>query len=179
MYCTSKCQTHNWLLIYIFCIRCLGSFIYINGESLERKTQVNEYKATRVLGSMLYVEALTWVNNAAFWILLYFGWASFWYVLGIWFYQRVNLAKLGTGSLWRYQRSFHLVGVIFPMLLSQIAMLIIQFCSFFPFRFISNLQANISPNPTKEQLVNAIQKHFSSQVSAPNHSLLSIRELYK
>ncbi|KAL8498477.1 hypothetical protein ACS0TY_021707 [Phlomoides rotata] len=44
---------------------------------------------------------------------------------------RVNLAKLGTGSLWRYQRSFHL--------------------------------ANISPNPTKEQLVNAIQQHFSSQ----------------
>ncbi|KAL8064142.1 hypothetical protein ABFX02_01G072000 [Erythranthe guttata] len=44
---------------------------------------------------------------------------------------RVNLAKLGTGSLCRYWRSFHL--------------------------------ANISPNPTKEQLVNAVQKHFSSQ----------------
>lgn len=45
---------------------------------------------------------------------------------------RVNLAKLGTGSLWRYWRSFH-------------------------------LQAQISPNPTKEQLLNAIQQHFSSQ----------------
>ncbi|GFP88907.1 hypothetical protein PHJA_001034400 [Phtheirospermum japonicum] len=44
---------------------------------------------------------------------------------------RVNLAKLGTGSLWRYSRSFHL--------------------------------ASISPNPTKEQLINAVQKHFSSQ----------------
>ncbi|KAL0290966.1 UNVERIFIED_CONTAM: hypothetical protein Sangu_2551700 [Sesamum angustifolium] len=44
---------------------------------------------------------------------------------------RVNLAKLGTGSLWRYWRSFHL--------------------------------AHINPNPTKEQLLNAIQQHFSSQ----------------
>lgn len=44
---------------------------------------------------------------------------------------RVNLAKLGTGSLWRYCRSFHL--------------------------------ANISSNPTKEQLISAVQKHFSSQ----------------
>ncbi|KAI3453735.1 hypothetical protein Pfo_010398 [Paulownia fortunei] len=44
---------------------------------------------------------------------------------------RVNLAKLGTGSLWRYWRSFHL--------------------------------AHITPNPTKEQLVNAVQQHFSSQ----------------
>ncbi|KAL7111723.1 hypothetical protein ACP275_05G107600 [Erythranthe tilingii] len=44
---------------------------------------------------------------------------------------RVNLAKLGTGSLWRYTRTFHL--------------------------------AHISPNPTKEQLVHAIQQHFSSQ----------------
>ncbi|XP_011080933.1 uncharacterized protein LOC105164073 [Sesamum indicum] len=44
---------------------------------------------------------------------------------------RVNLAKLGTGSLWRYWRSFHL--------------------------------ANICPNPTKEQLVNAVQQHFSAQ----------------
>ncbi|GFP91897.1 hypothetical protein PHJA_001333800 [Phtheirospermum japonicum] len=44
---------------------------------------------------------------------------------------RVNLAKLGTESLWRYWRSFQL--------------------------------AHISPNPTKDQLVNAIQQHFSSQ----------------
>ncbi|KAL6547903.1 hypothetical protein OROHE_009608 [Orobanche hederae] len=44
---------------------------------------------------------------------------------------RVNLAKLGTGSLWRYWRSFQL--------------------------------AHINPNPSKEQLVNAIQQHFSSQ----------------
>lgn len=44
---------------------------------------------------------------------------------------RVNLAKLGTGSLWRYCRSFHL--------------------------------ANISSNPSKEQLISAVQKHFSSQ----------------
>ncbi|KAL0408175.1 UNVERIFIED_CONTAM: hypothetical protein Sradi_1751900 [Sesamum radiatum] len=44
---------------------------------------------------------------------------------------RVNLAKLGTGSLWRYWRSFHL--------------------------------AHINPNPTKEQLLSAIQQHFSSQ----------------
>ncbi|KAL6530893.1 hypothetical protein OROGR_012979 [Orobanche gracilis] len=45
--------------------------------------------------------------------------------------MRVNLAKLGTGSLWRYWRSFQL--------------------------------AHINPNPSKEQLVNAIQQHFSSQ----------------
>ncbi|KAL3645671.1 hypothetical protein CASFOL_010851 [Castilleja foliolosa] len=44
---------------------------------------------------------------------------------------RVNLAKLGTESLWRYWRSFQL--------------------------------AHICPNPTKDQLVNAIQQHFSSQ----------------
>ncbi|PIN19683.1 hypothetical protein CDL12_07637 [Handroanthus impetiginosus] len=43
----------------------------------------------------------------------------------------VNLAKLGTGSLWRYWQNFHL--------------------------------GNISPIPAKEQLVNAVQKHFSSQ----------------
>lgn len=42
---------------------------------------------------------------------------------------RVNLAKLGTGSLWRYQRRFNLA----------------------------------STNPTKEQLVKAVQRHFSSQ----------------
>ncbi|XP_051151109.1 uncharacterized protein LOC127265379 isoform X2 [Andrographis paniculata] len=44
---------------------------------------------------------------------------------------RVNVAKLGIGSLWRYWRSFHL--------------------------------ANITPNPTKEQLVNMVQQHFTSQ----------------
>ncbi|XP_047969118.1 uncharacterized protein LOC125212876 isoform X2 [Salvia hispanica] len=44
---------------------------------------------------------------------------------------RVNLAKLGTGSLWRYCRSFHI--------------------------------ANISAHPTKEQLIKAVQQHFSSQ----------------
>ncbi|XP_042010779.1 uncharacterized protein LOC121759309 [Salvia splendens] len=44
---------------------------------------------------------------------------------------RVNLSKLGTGSLWRYWRSFHL--------------------------------AHVSRNPSKEQLVSAIQQHFSSQ----------------
>lgn len=43
----------------------------------------------------------------------------------------------------------------------QIAMHISKFTQLF-----SNfdLQANISPNPTKDQLVNAIQQHFSSQV---------------
>ncbi|CAA3003248.1 histone deacetylase complex subunit SAP30 SAP30 [Olea europaea subsp. europaea] len=45
---------------------------------------------------------------------------------------RVNLAKLGTGSLWRYQRRFNLVSA--------------------------------STNPTKEQLIRAVQRHFSSQV---------------
>ncbi|CAA3003245.1 histone deacetylase complex subunit SAP30 SAP30 [Olea europaea subsp. europaea] len=44
---------------------------------------------------------------------------------------RVNLAKLGTGSLWRYQRRFNLVSA--------------------------------STNPTKEQLIRAVQRHFSSQ----------------
>ncbi|CAI9759386.1 unnamed protein product [Fraxinus pennsylvanica] len=44
---------------------------------------------------------------------------------------RVNLTKLGTGSLWRYWRNF-------------------------------NLASNIH-NPTKEQLVNAVEQHFSSQ----------------
>ncbi|KAI3453733.1 hypothetical protein Pfo_010396 [Paulownia fortunei] len=44
---------------------------------------------------------------------------------------RVNLAKLGTGSLWRYWRTLHL--------------------------------AHISPNPTREQLVNAVHQHFTSQ----------------
>ncbi|KAL2543651.1 hypothetical protein Fot_12884 [Forsythia ovata] len=42
---------------------------------------------------------------------------------------QVNLAKLGTGSLWRYRRRFNLA----------------------------------STNPTKEQLINAVQQHFSSQ----------------
>ncbi|KAG8374989.1 hypothetical protein BUALT_Bualt10G0052900 [Buddleja alternifolia] len=44
---------------------------------------------------------------------------------------RVNMAKLGTGSLWRYWRSFNL--------------------------------SSICPNPTKEQLLNGVQQHFSSQ----------------
>ncbi|XP_051129369.1 uncharacterized protein LOC127250242 [Andrographis paniculata] len=44
---------------------------------------------------------------------------------------RVNLARLGTGSMWRYYRSFRL--------------------------------AHVSPNPSKEQLINAIQQHFLSQ----------------
>ncbi|KAL0447924.1 UNVERIFIED_CONTAM: hypothetical protein Slati_1920300 [Sesamum latifolium] len=44
--------------------------------------------------------------------------------------MRINLAKLGTGSLWRYLRSFQI--------------------------------AHSNPNPTKEQLVNAVQQHFSS-----------------
>ncbi|KAG8382209.1 hypothetical protein BUALT_Bualt05G0052900 [Buddleja alternifolia] len=44
---------------------------------------------------------------------------------------RVNLAKLGTGSLWRYWHSFHL--------------------------------AHMSPHSTKEQLVNAVHQHLSSQ----------------
>ncbi|KAF3649618.1 putative E3 ubiquitin-protein ligase-like [Capsicum annuum] len=44
---------------------------------------------------------------------------------------RLNLAKLGTGSLWRYWRNFNL--------------------------------AHISPNPTKDQLLSAVQQHFSSQ----------------
>ncbi|CAA2975217.1 histone deacetylase complex subunit SAP30 SAP30 [Olea europaea subsp. europaea] len=43
---------------------------------------------------------------------------------------RVNLAKLGTKSLWRYRRRFNLA----------------------------------SANPTKEQLIKAVQQHFSSQV---------------
>ncbi|XP_059661821.1 uncharacterized protein LOC132307936 [Cornus florida] len=42
---------------------------------------------------------------------------------------RVNLAKLGSGSLWRYCRSFNLVN----------------------------------SNPTKDQMVNAINQHFTSQ----------------
>ncbi|CAI9775728.1 unnamed protein product [Fraxinus pennsylvanica] len=43
--------------------------------------------------------------------------------------ERVNLARLGIGSLWRYQRRFNLA----------------------------------STNPTKEQLIKAVQRHFSSQ----------------
>ncbi|KAL2525018.1 hypothetical protein Adt_10072 [Abeliophyllum distichum] len=46
-------------------------------------------------------------------------------------HPRVNLTKLGTGSLWRYRRSFNLASKIH--------------------------------NPTKEQLVNAVEQHFSSQ----------------
>ncbi|KAA8522429.1 hypothetical protein F0562_013210 [Nyssa sinensis] len=44
---------------------------------------------------------------------------------------RVNLAKLGTSSLWRYWRSFNL--------------------------------RSLYPNPTKEQMVNAVHQHFASQ----------------
>ncbi|CAN4077693.1 unnamed protein product [Withania somnifera] len=44
---------------------------------------------------------------------------------------RLNLSKLGTGSLWRYWRKFNLT--------------------------------HISANPTKEQLLSAVQQHFSSQ----------------
>ncbi|KAG6527617.1 uncharacterized protein LOC122041005 [Zingiber officinale] len=46
-------------------------------------------------------------------------------------HTRVNLAKLGTATLWRYWRHFNLV--------------------------------NINPNPTKEQLIHAVQNHFLSQ----------------
>ncbi|KAF8413207.1 hypothetical protein HHK36_001183 [Tetracentron sinense] len=44
---------------------------------------------------------------------------------------RVNLAKLGTNSLWRYWRSFNL--------------------------------GDINSNPSKEQMVDAVQRHFLSQ----------------
>uniref|UniRef100_A0A5B7BP40 Histone deacetylase complex subunit SAP30 Sin3 binding domain-containing protein n=1 Tax=Davidia involucrata TaxID=16924 RepID=A0A5B7BP40_DAVIN len=44
---------------------------------------------------------------------------------------RVNLAKLGSSSLWRYWRSFNL--------------------------------RSFNPNPTKEQMVNAVHQHFASQ----------------
>ncbi|XP_024996871.1 uncharacterized protein LOC112529728 [Cynara cardunculus var. scolymus] len=47
------------------------------------------------------------------------------------YYPKVNFAKLGTNTLWRYYSTFNL--------------------------------GNIQPNPTKEQLVDAIQKHFASQ----------------
>nr|GMD07572.1 Histone deacetylase complex subunit SAP30/SAP30-like [Ipomoea batatas] len=46
--------------------------------------------------------------------------------------QRVNFAKLGTSSLWRYWRSH-------------------------------NLESISTPNPTKDQLVNAVQRHFAAQ----------------
>ncbi|KAL3498877.1 hypothetical protein ACH5RR_041609 [Cinchona calisaya] len=46
-------------------------------------------------------------------------------------HHRTSMAKLGTGSLWRYCQSFKLVSV--------------------------------DSNPTKEQLVTIVQKHFSSQ----------------
>ncbi|XP_043718397.1 uncharacterized protein LOC122666279 isoform X2 [Telopea speciosissima] len=45
---------------------------------------------------------------------------------------RVNLAKLGTNSLWRYWKRF-------------------------------NLARNNHPNPSREQLVDAVRRHFSSQ----------------
>nr|XP_043630781.1 uncharacterized protein LOC122602120 [Erigeron canadensis]XP_043630782.1 uncharacterized protein LOC122602120 [Erigeron canadensis] len=46
-------------------------------------------------------------------------------------YSRVNFAKLGTSTLWRYYSTFNL--------------------------------GNMHSNPSKEHLVNAIQKHFASQ----------------
>nr|GMD62282.1 Histone deacetylase complex subunit SAP30 [Ipomoea batatas] len=46
--------------------------------------------------------------------------------------QRVNFAKLGTSSLWRYWRSHNLASIS-------------------------------TPNPTKDQLVNAVQRHFAAQ----------------
>ncbi|CAH9106716.1 unnamed protein product [Cuscuta europaea] len=46
--------------------------------------------------------------------------------------QRVNFAKVGTSSLWRYWRHY-------------------------------NLQTVNTPNPTKAQLVSAVQRHFASQ----------------
>ncbi|KAM1208966.1 hypothetical protein ACFX2I_014632 [Malus domestica] len=55
--------------------------------------------------------------------------------------SRVNLGKLGTSSLRRYCRHFNLVGIA-------------DSCSSF-------LSGN--SNPTREQLINAAQRHFTSQ----------------
>lgn len=110
---------------------------------------------------------------AALRLYLHFGLLSFWYVLAFFFLvycvdQRVNFAKLGTGSLWRYWQSFHLVGVLFSLILviflsisHQIPIQLLHLLKHFS---NSNMQAHDSPNPTKEQLVSAVQQHFSSQV---------------
>ncbi|GAB4857407.1 hypothetical protein Ancab_015316 [Ancistrocladus abbreviatus] len=47
-------------------------------------------------------------------------------------HTRVNFAKLGTHSLWRYCKRFHL--------------------------------GNMNPSASKEQLVNVVQRHFTSQI---------------
>ncbi|OAY79791.1 hypothetical protein ACMD2_19766 [Ananas comosus] len=52
-------------------------------------------------------------------------------------FKRVNLAKLGTATLWRYWRHFDLIMEL--------------------------IQVSINPNPTKEQLIHGVQHHFLSQ----------------
>lgn len=76
-------------------------------------------------------------------------------------YQRANLAKLGTSSLWRYWRSFKLVGLPYLSLL----MLSFRILAFYLLSTDFHLQGSPNPNLTKAQLVDAVQQHFASQVS--------------
>lgn len=80
-------------------------------------------------------------------------------------YQRANLAKLGTSSLWRYWRSFKLVGLPY---LSQF-MLSFRILAFYLLNTDFHLQGSPNPNLTKAQLVDAVQQHFASQVSLLPH----------
>jgi len=84
--------------------------------------------------------------------------------------QRVNLSKLETTTLWRYWRHFNLVSLMFSPRNGFNFKVNSQFClsswSFHHDRFLAMIvkQVEVSPNPSKEQLVHAVERHFISQV---------------
>ncbi|KAF3791524.1 hypothetical protein EJ110_NYTH14308 [Nymphaea thermarum] len=73
---------------------------------------------------------------------------------------KVNLAKLETAALWRYWRHFNLVSFAFAFQTNTT-----RFVGLFLSHSIAELQwqVDINPNPSKEQLIHAVQRHFTSQ----------------
>lgn len=84
---------------------------------------------------------------------------SFIYLFFCVFDQKVNFAKLGTNTLWRYYSTFNLVSHI-PLWHCTSP----TYLHYLILELISPFQGNMHSNPTKEHLVNAIQKHFATQV---------------
>jgi hypothetical protein len=75
--------------------------------------------------------------------------------------QKVDLSKLEMSALWRYWRHFNLVitQIILPICL-------IMFAVWWKWKLILKIgmQVDAVPNPSKEQLVDVVQRHFMSQV---------------
>ncbi|WOL09892.1 hypothetical protein Cni_G18645 [Canna indica] len=74
---------------------------------------------------------------------------------------RLNLARLGTPTLWRYWKHFNLVFVLHHRFIKASV-----HKNPLPFRNLNKnncAQVNVNPNPTKGQLIHGVQDHLLSQ----------------